>query len=148
MVNCFFRFRLKIDPILHGLAIASANSWKHETVLQKKYNVNRLNFRDNSTSFDPHIMFVAAVNIYSTSILSAATALNTNNEDQISIADYHEELPYNVYHDRNTPEQMQFYTRLAKNRLTYLYLIDLNPERIKILADKELFLRGYYNQFE
>ena len=148
MINSWFRFALETDPILHGTPIASLNSWKVQTRLQKDFNINRLCFTNNSTSFDPNILFVPAMNIYSTPVLSAPTVINNNPATSNNTDDYHDELPYNVYFNRNTIEQMEYYTHQAKNKLSYLYLIDMYPERIKIVADKESYIYGCYNRFE
>jgi len=131
--NTFFRFKLPLDQLLHGTAIASICTWNISKNIQKAFNVNQICLNAKNI-YDRNCRFVPLVSVYSTAV--AILPLDKLYK------------PYNVYPVRATNENSRHFSDTNKEDVEFLLLIDLQPERFEVRADNGGSNDSCYRRFE
>ena len=145
LANSFFRFRLRSDSLLDGTGIASICSWHVNKSIQSEHNVNQLSFYDTDrnrpkSDYDHICRFIPLTNIYSTAVGCSAMSLSTAADEPQS--------PFNVNISRALDAHYVHFAKESYEKIGYLYLIDLNPERLGVLAENGGENDENYRQFE
>jgi hypothetical protein len=111
--------------------MASVCAWKTNKELRRKHNVNQIAFaEDDSSPYEPRILFVPLTDFKSTAVASKAV-------DALG-------APYNINPSYNTTKNLGYYSKDARENIDCLYLLDLHPER-NFKFEYESFSRGYYS---
>ena len=147
LANTFFRFRLQSDCLLDGTGVASICSWNVDKSIQSEHNVNQLSFYETTRNvvlpkscYDPICLFIPLTSIYSTAVGCSAMSLSSTADGLQS--------PFNVNISRALEEHLVHFATVPYNKVGYLYLIDLNPERLGVLAENGGENDKNYRQFE
>ena len=131
LINFFFRFNVRADPIVHKIPMASICSYKHETTNL----LNIIHVKDERLHakypFDHKAaLFIPATSFCSTNLLS------------IGIDD--SKLPIPIKSKFNASILRKYYSKVEPEGVASIILLKLHPERKKYSFDVEAFRLGCY----
>jgi len=118
------------DKILHNTPIASVCTRNHDKDLLKTNDLARISLA-NKCSYDSNALFIPVTKLFSTVMLvsgldAARTPINTNQKRMTEVAE-------------------KKCSKLPKESVDHLVLLELHPERYKLCFDIDCFKSGYYN---